>query len=885
MSAPVLFARARESAAVLARAETLLRTPADVADVVVEATLPEREERAVLEPSLFFARACQSRQRLAKYNPDQKRDDEGKWTAFGGIPAFAKEHLFADGTVKAKVDKGGLQLSLANNAGGVGKSGGLDTDARQDLARALEVAAEWDPDTDGYPAEGDGPEMVRRAVYTYPEDGDENSTPTGFAQVGHDGTGNIELELLDSDATVKLSRAEAKQLSDSVSRSAGVSRVGMNHGPLDVFPTEDRKIGLRLNAADRSVAEPVFDGSSWTRLTRAVDVVWEGYDDSESFVETEEDDNGDVVYPDVDRLEVDTSAGRMSVRRQGATTNVRDADYGSETLAFGPVDGSWEVAWPGHHEHPVFGAFTAVEDYAAEADFPGIENAAPRLPSAVVWRPLVAGVKLLPRAEFTESKHKRDRKGRARVTAHLPGEHNQKSHGNSVSSPNAIKGVSVIDAAEYETLYGDEQDGAGIDLSVDDDELGLSARYFGTGDMHVVLELEDGKRQVLEEMDPGSMRQLAYDIEDLLAVDETEFVGGDPYDIVEERNSDVHDFFLAKDGVGDIRLVPGEADGDYLELSPEQAQDFVNVLLDVADSYEEYFADDRDVLEELAETASQGPVTNAAIVLPYNHPGHPDQKVHGRPGRRMKKGASWAERIATGVADEKQLSDPENASHVYLVTFGDGSRAVAKYPKADYEMAVGELDAEELGASVARVLGLSPPEVHRAEDQEAYFTYLGDTDPDAVVGATADFDKSAGSIDAKRIGLLDVLTENTDRNSGNWFATPDGRIIPIDHGMSWAPARTERDGPETAHWPSGFAEAYTAKVGAGVQPGQWVYDPSLFEAKWVDNDLSKEYVASLRPKLKALRPEFERLGHTDWHDRMMARLDIVEQHAKGTVAL
>lgn len=158
--------------------------------------------------------------------------------------------------------------------------------------------------------------------------------------------------------------------------------------------------------------------------------------------------------------------------------------------------------------------------------------------------------------------------------------------------------------------------------------------------------------------------------------------------------------------------------------------------------------------------------------------------------------------------------------------------------------------------------------------------------PDAKIGAAVPVDEVENSVDARRIGLLDVLTENTDRNPGNWFTTSDGQVIPIDQGAGWSPAR-DRDYPtggDVAHWPTGFAEAYTAKVGPGYVPGA-AYDPSHYEAKWIDNDLSPGYVRSLRSKLLDLRAEFERLGRTDWHDRMMTRLDIVASHAKGTVSL
>ncbi|WP_203911201.1 hypothetical protein [Rhizocola hellebori] len=158
---------------------------------------------------------------------------------------------------------------------------------------------------------------------------------------------------------------------------------------------------------------------------------------------------------------------------------------------------------------------------------------------------------------------------------------------------------------------------AGVDLGNDGDEMGLTARFFERGDLHVVLDLEDGKRQVFEDMDPEGMRQLAYNLEDVLAVDEDEFEPDDPYDdVVADADSDKHGFYVAKNGVGDIRIRPPDAaEDDYLEMSAEQALEFSEALLNIADSYEEHF----DEIVDGSEDAKA-----------VKHPGHPDQSVHGR---------------------------------------------------------------------------------------------------------------------------------------------------------------------------------------------------------------------------------------------------------------
>lgn len=237
-----------------------------------------------------------------------------------------------------------------------------------------------------------------------------------------------------------------------------------------------------------------------------------------------------------------------------------------------------------------------------------------------------------------------------------------------------------------------------------------------------------------------------------------------------------------------------------------------------------------------------------------------------------------------GEKDSRQLSTGDNASMVYLVTFNDGTKMVQKYSKSDPDTAKQEYDAEQLGAQVADVLGLKAPKVHRTKDGEAYFDYVSTGTLAAEIPEVAGNNGGWGAdsmstgpyhdtLDGRRIGLLDTLIENPDRHVGNWFVQDDGSLTPIDHGLGWAASESpDLFPPERPVIVGGFADHYiSGKTG--------------FVGDWRDNDLSPEYAKQVQGRLAALKPMFEQLGRTDLFDRMMARMGIIADHAKGQMSL
>jgi hypothetical protein len=151
------------------------------------------------------------------------------------------------------------------------------------------------------------------------------------------------------------------------------------------------------------------------------------------------------------------------------------------------------------------------------------------------------------------------------------------------------------------------------------------------------------------------------------------------------------------------------------------------------------------------------------------------------------------------------------------------------------------------------------------------------------------------SDDGQAIGLLDVLTDNWDRNDGNWLMDAAGRPRAIDHGMAWDAAAVsgKRFGADYADQPPQFS-IKTDRVGK-VKVDQWTFAygiPSPFtkdmwwinpkgEHAWTRNDFTKADMDRARRRLRALRADFEHLGRADWFDFMMRRFEAVAAHAGG----
>jgi hypothetical protein len=190
---------------------------------------------------------------------------------------------------------------------------------------------------------------------------------------------------------------------------------------------------------------------------------------------------------------------------------------------------------------------------------------------------------------------------------------------------------------------------------------------------------------------------------------------------------------------------------------------------------------------------------------------------------------------------------------VQLVRFNDGSRAVRKTagrvptgrsPKD-------QTDAEELSAKVAQAVGVKTPAIVRTGEAQTYAEYIEDGVPGMMMAGWR-AGQLADTPQGLRLGLLDLLIDNPDRNPGNWLTDDDGNIHAIDHGFAW-------DGELEGAYGSPFVRRFIGPK----------------------NPLTPDDMARLRPRLEALRPEFEQMGHVDWHDSMMGLFSWAAERTEG----
>lgn len=224
-------------------------------------------------------------------------------------------------------------------------------------------------------------------------------------------------------------------------------------------------------------------------------------------------------------------------------------------------------------------------------------------------------------------------------------------------------------------------------------------------------------------------------------------------------------------------------------------------------------------------------------------------------------------RVKSGIVDRQVLSGGQNA-RTEILTLADGSKVVFKKAKTvEGRPAREQQDAEELVPEVLRAAGLRAPEIYRPSANQLYMEHFeGTIGTKFGKGVTHDLDFDAVDNDqALLLGLVDQITDNYDRNLGNFLVAADGKLLPIDHGFAFSFSGSSV--PRVPMWALG---AQPSKV--FVAPGD----------RWAEHDISPADIAVLRDRLVALRPRFEQVGRGDWHSNMLERLDALTPFARGT---
>jgi hypothetical protein len=222
------------------------------------------------------------------------------------------------------------------------------------------------------------------------------------------------------------------------------------------------------------------------------------------------------------------------------------------------------------------------------------------------------------------------------------------------------------------------------------------------------------------------------------------------------------------------------------------------------------------------------------------------------------------------------------SAETLLFALPDGRKIVRKRAPewGDPDAPRTNADAEQLGALVANALDVQAARVYRNDESTIWIEFV----PGNVMGdQRVDFNSTSAG---RRMGLLDVVISNPDRNEGNLIVDGE-KLTGIDHGSSWFGPLMVADSQNAED-----VERYSQPIyGAGPiyndnrRPNSLFIDDSSTGRHWIDNPLSSSDVDETRTRLESLRPDFKRLGREAWLDYSLRTLDEIAPFAKGTESI
>jgi DNA topoisomerase-1 len=291
------------------------------------------------------------------------------------------------------------------------------------------------------------------------------------------------------------------------------------------------------------------------------------------------------------------------------------------------------------------------------------------------------------------------------------------------------------------------------------------------------------------------------------------------------------------------------------------------------------------------KTGHKGPLIRQIERSPASRPDAPEPpkafsgnpKPPEAPGARP--GAASREELAkafhTGYEEGDELTGGASGGSVKRVTLSDGRMGVLKKPPT-----LDEHRREIASGVVAQALGLDVPAVdvgdgrlltHFHQGRSGYM-HMGDVL--FVPGNDTSEDQFATLPGGREVGILDWLIRNRDRHDENWRVGDDGRVTPIDHGLTFFSTEgADRDVPRSrfaTYW-LGLTQKPTGRPARG-RPHADAAKVNGPKVKLTPK-VSKAYVNELRQRLQRGRAEFT---DSEWTS-LIARLDLLEAAAPDTI--
>lgn len=198
-------------------------------------------------------------------------------------------------------------------------------------------------------------------------------------------------------------------------------------------------------------------------------------------------------------------------------------------------------------------------------------------------------------------------------------------------------------------------------------------------------------------------------------------------------------------------------------------------------------------IKDKAETSAPLTQEEIARLDEYfrNLPPEPEQITTKQELLHMSGGATIDELLLNGFKRDENPDRKKGAFESHRVKLVNGDYAIQK---PDDRRGFGNMSKREaLAYQVDQRLGLDlvPETTFRESDYASYQKYIPDSRTGYQLKRIAMEPGGTTQVvisdvhEVSKITLLDIVTRNADRNSGNWMVTSEGKLIAIDHGLTF----------------------------------------------------------------------------------------------------